>query len=469
MKLGTRLLIFSSIFLVLIPWFGFHFIERIERSLLQAQEEAQSMAASAIATVLNGYTELFDIDEDALYIYPVKQDIDVDGYDEDWDELSDQFTSYADNAFSLLLVEQGQYLYAYLKVYDSNIVYRNPRNIALDTSDHIRLEYLDGKNVAHRLVLLAEGQGNVSVYEVNEDWQTWVNGRHINAVYGVWHETATGYDVEFRLPREWLEPNRRLSLSVVNMFSENERNIDTIVSTHTMNKNRLNPLLFQSQKINSVIENLGKSDSRICVIDKYRRVRAVMGGQRLHASLCQSIDKVSETMVNRVLLGDSQVTRFDDDSETLIVAAHPVFAADEIIGAVLVSKNSQQILSLQRETLQDIIFVIAGLFVLVFVSLLSFSSWLTFRINRLTNQTSSLIDESGRFIRQVDLPDTRHGDEIGELARSFSSLLDRLNRYTCFLETVPRMLRHEILNPVNTISMSLQNIAAAGRSGCESG
>ena len=80
MKLGTRLLVFSSIFLVMLPWFGYHFIEKIERSLLQGQEEAQSMSASAIATVLNGYTGLFDTDEHALYVYPFKQNINIDGY-----------------------------------------------------------------------------------------------------------------------------------------------------------------------------------------------------------------------------------------------------------------------------------------------------------------------------------------------------------------------------------------------------
>ena len=88
MKLGTRLLVFSSIFLVMLPWFGYHFIKKIESSLLQGQEEAQSMSASAIATVLNGYTGLFDTDEHALYVYPFKQSINIDGYDEDWDSLN---------------------------------------------------------------------------------------------------------------------------------------------------------------------------------------------------------------------------------------------------------------------------------------------------------------------------------------------------------------------------------------------
>ncbi len=462
MKLATRLLVFSSVFLVMLPWFGYHFIEKIESSLLQGQEEAQSMAASAIAMVLNGYTGLFDTDEHALYVYPFKQSVNIDAYAEDWQPLKEQFSSYGDGAFSLLLANDSQHLYIYLQVRDENIIYRNPRYASLDSSDHIRLEYIDANNQRHRLVILTAGQGSVSVYEVKQDWTSWISGKHVNAVYGVLRETASGYDVEMRLPEKWLEPNRRLSLSIVNVFSENERNVESIVSTHTLNNNTdnniLNPLLFQSSEITTVLKNLSESDSRICVIDKYRRVRAVIGGQALHASLCHAIDKVSASLVNKVLRGESQVKRIDEQGETLIVAARPVFDGDEVIGAVLVSKNSRQILSRQRDTLNNVMLATLAIFFLVFISLLFFSSWLTFRINRLKNQTASLIDDSGRFINHVALSDCGHGDEIGELARSFSSLLGKLNSYTCFLETVPRMLRHEILNPVNTISMSLQNI-----------
>ena len=130
MKLGTRLVIFSSVFLVLLPWFGFHFIARIEQSLLQGQEEAQSMVASAIATALKGYSRFFDVDKNAYYVYPVKQIITVDGYagdDEDWYRLRQQFTAYENSKLSLLLVDDEDNLYFYLKVKDDNIVYRNPR------------------------------------------------------------------------------------------------------------------------------------------------------------------------------------------------------------------------------------------------------------------------------------------------------------------------------------------------------
>ncbi len=464
MKLGTRLLIFSSIFLVMLPWFAYQFIVEIENSLLQGQEEAQSMVASATAIALNGYTVFFDTDEHALYVYPFKQSINIDGYDEDWKKLNNQFVSYENNSFSLLLannelIDDEQYLYVYIKVSDGNIVYRDPRNVSLDASDHIRLEYLDAGGNRKRLILLTEAQGTISAYEVKRDWASQKDGSHINAVRGVWRETISGYDVELSLPRKWLEPNRRLSISVVDVFNEKERSIADKASTHVHDGNTLNPLLFQSYEIGSVLKNLGESDSRICVIDKYRRVRAVIGGRSLHASLCHETDKVSESLVDQVLHGYAQVKRIEEKGETLIVASHPVFDAGEVIGAVLVSKNSHQILSLQRDTLNNVVLATLGIFLLVFISLLVFSSWLAFRINRLKKQTAALIDDSGRFVNHVELSDCKHGDEIGDLSRSFSSLLGKLNNYTRFLETVPRMLRHEILNPVNTISMSLQSMS----------
>ena len=461
MKLGTRLLVFSSIFLVTLPLLGYYFIDKIERSLLQGQEEVQSMTASALATVVKGYTDLFDVEEDAIYVYPKKQNISIDGYiieDEDWYQLKDKFTVYQDGYLSVLLTEDARYIYAYLKVKDQDIVYRNPRYISLDSSDHVRLEYLDKNSQRQRLVMLTEGQGNISVYEVGDDWKAWKDGRHISAVYGVWRETAEGYDLELRFPSDWLGSERRLSISVVDVFGENERYPDTIVSTQLLGNEILNPLLFHSRRISDAIASLKDSSSQICVIDKFRRVRAVIGGQQMNGSLCQATDKVSKALVENVLKGKEQLEKISKDDEVLIVAAHPVFDGSDTIGAVLVSSSSKQILSRQRITLNEVVLATAGMFALVFTSLLIFSSWLAYRINRLKKQAASLVDDSGRFIDNIDLPDSHHHDEIGDLSRSFSALLDRLNDYTRFLETVPRMLRHEILNPVNTISMSLQSL-----------
>jgi two-component system, OmpR family, sensor histidine kinase ChvG len=152
----------------------------------------------------------------------------------------------------------------------------------------------------------------------------------------------------------------------------------------------------------------------------------------------------------------------------LIVAAHPVRKGGQTIGAILVSNDSQHILAGQRQTLIDVLLATLLLFLLVVISLLLFGSRLAFRIERLKTQASSLIDDSGRFIGNIALSDCRYSDELGELSRSFSVLLSKLDSYTGFLETVPRMLRHEILNPVNTISMSLQSMTKSDVAGADS-
>ncbi|VAW51944.1 hypothetical protein MNBD_GAMMA05-2012 [hydrothermal vent metagenome] len=461
MKLGTRLIIVSSIFLVTLPVLGYYFVDKIQSSLLQGQEDAQVMTASAIATVVRGYTNLFDTDENALYVYPRQFDLSIDGYgqsDEDWGVLENKFNATTKNKFSQLLLGDDRSLYIYLKVKDDNIVYRNPRYIPLDSSDHIRLEYLDNNNQHQRLILLTEGQGRVSVYKVKKDWQTWVNGRHMNATFGVWRETTSGYDVELRLPVEWLQ-SRRMSISVVDVYGEDERYPDTIYSTKVLDADLLNPVLFRSKEINSAIENFTDSSTQICIIDRYRRVRAVIGGKNRPNSLCQSTDKVSNELVNKVLNGSIETSRVVKGDKTLLIAAHPVFENSKTVGAVLVSNSNSQILSRQRNTLLTVLFTSLALAFLVFMSLLLFSSWLTFRINRLNVQASSIIDDRGRFINNVGLSDTKQKDEIGELSRGFTRLLDKLNNYTGFLESVPSMLRHEILNPVNTISMSLQTLS----------
>jgi signal transduction histidine kinase len=50
------------------------------------------------------------------------------------------------------------------------------------------------------------------------------------------------------------------------------------------------------------------------------------------------------------------------------------------------------------------------------------------------------------------------GDEIGDLSRSFATLLDRLREYTDYLERIADRLSHELRTPVAVVSSSLDNL-----------
>jgi signal transduction histidine kinase len=484
MSMASRILLFSSVFLIALPWLGYRYFDEMKDFLLQGQEDAQILAARAVATVLNGRSDLFypvdqpvdiALEKSALYVYPLEAPVEVDGYASDWGVLEQQARVFGRESaiydrtggtgqavrFNLLLGRYGQYLYALVRVNDSNIVYRDPRYRRLDHSDHVRLEMLAPDGETRRIIFITEGQGQVSVYEMQPDWRMASTGQPVYAISGVWLEHAGGYYLEVRIPESWFGLQPELLFSVANVDNPVERKIDSIVTTMAKgDEGKLNMLVTRTPQLDRILQGLGASDEGICVVDRYRRVRGVYGGDN-ESTLCSQKDSIGADLVDVALEGQQSVVRRQNASgETLIVAAYPVYANSDILGAVLLEKNSNRILGLQRKSLLQIVIATFIVFVIAIVGLMLFATWLAYRIRKLQRETANAIDSDGRVITEHIESNQFASDEIGQLSRDFSSLLSRLKSYTGFLESVPRTLRHEILNPVNTISMSLQKLEA---------
>ena len=273
MSMGTRMLLFSSLFLLALPWLGYRYIDEMKNFLLQGQEDAQLLAARAVAVVLDGRAELFHpvdepadiaIDKSALYVYPLEEPVDVDGYSGDWGVLQQQAKIFGRESyiydrtggsgqavtFSLLLGEYRQNLYALVRVKDENIVYRNPKYRRLDHSDHVRLEILTPEGESKRIIFITEGQGQVSVYEMKPDWKTPETGRPLYAISGIWQERTDGYYLEMRIPGSWVGTQPHLMFSVANVDSTVERQIESIVATlEKEHAGKLNRLITRSPQL----------------------------------------------------------------------------------------------------------------------------------------------------------------------------------------------------------------------------
>jgi signal transduction histidine kinase len=90
---------------------------------------------------------------------------------------------------------------------------------------------------------------------------------------------------------------------------------------------------------------------------------------------------------------------------------------------------------------------------------------MTLRITRLGAASETALGREGNVSRV--LPEADAPDELGDLSRSFSSLLGRLDEYTGYLRTLAGKLAHEIRTPLTIIRSSLENLeseaqAAAG-------
>lgn len=484
LSLGTQIFVFSSIFFMALPWLAYRYMDEMKEFLVQGQGDAQLLAARALATVLHNRSDLFNLDinqthklieESSLYVYPLNHKLSIDGYGNDWNETLSQAKKFSAHSifddqidrtapplsFKLVLAEHSKYLYGFLSVNDTHVVYRHPGYARLDSSDQVRIALIDNDGETRRYVLLVEAPGNVSVYAMHDDWVNPLTGKPEYALNAVWKDTRKGYDVEFRLPKAWLSNDQYLMLSVVDVNNEAERKIESVVATLPENDNgALNKLIIRSPELDRIITGLGYADSNVCIVDQFRRVRAVLGSNTLQSKLCSLTDKVAPDLVAKALQGQSNVHRSAyDDNETLIIASHPVYQDKNIMGAVLIEKNSKNILARQRTSLNKIIIATGIAFLVALAGLLLFSSLLAYRIRNLQREVSTAIDTDGRLINDEIAASKNAGDEVGELSRVFSTLLTQLKSYTGFLESIPRTLRHEILNPLNTISMTLQKMS----------
>ena len=250
------------------------------------------------------------------------------------------------------------------------------------------------------------------------------------------------------------------------------------------------------EQVEAIVTSLNRASSRVWVVDRKRRLLALAGSLRVaptHALQPGAAASTWERLEDAVLRPLYQLILkrptedFDDslpenaissgpeveraltgiagarwrstaDNRAVIVsAAHPVFAGDTVVAAVVVEETTNAIQSFTVRALEKLISATLGVFIIVAAIMLLFASRLTNRIRRLRDEAESAIDAHGR-VRALTTA-SRAGDEIGDLSRSFSQLLERLARYHDYLENLGARITHEFRTPVTVVRSSLDNLA----------
>ena len=515
-RLGTKLAMMGLALLV-IPWFSYLQLVEMERLLIQGQSQAQLLTAEGISTLFNGREDLFNDlpvnveDFEPLYALPLQSTIRLDGDADDWgDDAQNAYLQFgssvgtSDGDFSLLLGERAEYLYVHMRVQDQAIIYRDSEYLRLDNADHIRLNFIRTDGADGRVSLVFQETNVITGFSMDEQWRYSDTGNADNRIQGVLKKTpeADGFFAEFRIPLDLLGSRTFFGMTFVDIDDSVAREV--VSTTQTLpqtEKQNFNLVVLRTPEVRKIVQGLGYAGARISVIDSQQRVRAEAGSiqtdadsddeqgwfpsatgwfnsvrPRLHQlitgeSLEQTIageftaeEGSAANPADKAIaasLGGVPITlrnRISQNQE-LILAAHPIVSVEEVIGTVIVEQDIDDILRFQRSALQQVLLLsVLSLFV-IFVALLAFAGRLAWRIRNLRREASSAIDARGRLKKSQLLSEMNAGDEIGDLARSVSNMLEKLNQHNTFLESMPRTLRHEINNPLNTLSTSLQNLA----------
>lgn len=143
-------------------------------------------------------------------------------------------------------------------------------------------------------------------------------------------------------------------------------------------------------------------------------------------------------------------TRLSGNQRSLTLqSALPIFSGGRVVGAVLVTKSTGQILATLYELrLETFEVVVWSLLAAVGLSLF-LGGTLVRPITRLVAESKALLDRRGRLRGRFSA--SRRRDEVGDLSRALAELTRRLEGHLRFIESFAADVSHELKNPLASI------------------
>jgi len=522
-RLGLRIkLVFLSSFLFAIPWLGYKYVWEMEKYLRKGQEKTLVGTVSAAATALHERPNLFneqasflsDVRQGRdLYAIDVSEPIQLDGDLEEWQSFQYQPHYYGDDymletqskydpaslSFNHMVVKYEEYLYVMFEVVDDYIVYRKENTFNVHHNDNIRIAFTNKEDEFQRYIIANENAGWVNAYLTKPEAGSVYPLHHESKIQGQWVETPKGYNVELRIPLEML--GGKLGFAIYDVDNSHNRTLKNAVGTSdTQSAEQLGTVLVPSPEIEQILKGLARSNSRIWVIDSHRRVLARIGDIRsasgviddaqpykraplswlqqleekfLHPLYYQLltrppqdfVDELEEarelagSQIDDAILGEVKSSWYltPDKKAVVLSAAHPIWVDEKVMGVVVAEETTNGIRTIRNKALERLFTVILAVMLLSTLALFLFASRISYRIRKLRSQAEQAIDEQGRV--HAAFKGSAVNDEIGDLSRSFSSIVSRLGQYNSYLENMTSRLSHEFRTPVTVVRSSLDNLA----------
>jgi signal transduction histidine kinase len=494
----TQITLLCLVLLSIIPLVGLNYWDDIRNATLTAQARIQEIEAKAIATTLlatqQNIRELLVADEDselqkhALSAPSIKQPIRMDGLFGDWPLQANTPPRFnldhpvwlavpeepSETAFSLRLAQSSQHLYVAIDVRDNHVVLRKSSHLRLDYNDHIQFTYYDDSGALRRVILPAEQEGPLASYYTDMNWQY---GRDINpanlkrqynqniashktGIQGYWHKTTEGYAVEFRIPITQLDTiQSHIHFAIVDVDDNPAYGPQAIVASLPKNlEDKLNPVALHARELQRVIDQLKSTYARLWIYDNRGREWAFAERDPQAEIAPTTFDS---QCVRDALQGKVKPLHHMNDTDgklNRLLVCYPIIENNETLGVVVIDESAHHVLDHEEARVRVIAIKVGAAITALLLVLLTYAFTLVRRISRLSEESSQSIDLHGRIERTTINASRNFPDEIGDLSRNISTLLEKQRSYMNFLERIPQTLRHEISNPLNKLRTSLENL-----------
>ncbi|MDH5509958.1 MAG: ATP-binding protein [Nitrospinota bacterium] len=476
MRLGirSRLGLLALSFLI-IPVLGYISTVEMKRFMLRHQQSSQLIAARAMAAAMHGRYGLFhlqknkdsgEVEDAALYIHHAPGPFRIDGDGAEWGptagsarkfgresllmESGSGFDPGADG-FELALARWETNIYILISVQDQAVVPLSKGRSNPEKADHLTLGLGDPEGEGAEFIIPVSPGNELSFLMKSAKEGKLVRSETLT---GRMKLTNNGYVMEIAVPEKTIAGNMGIRIMVADVDDPSRGRLKSVVGPRDEGRMGHLRLAYQeSPQIQSMLGNLFLSGVEARVYDRAGRLRASTS----------PIFPGDDLPILRILANGAPAhteIRSGPQGEMVVVAAPIKDDGGSILGVVILERSTGAAQSMQDKAMENTLWGAMLTFLMVAAGLAIYSTRLSLRIHGLRGEAEKAIDHAGR-VRVETLEASREsGDEIGDLSRSISGLLKKLRRHHDFLAILPRTLKHEINNPLNTITVSLENLGA---------
>lgn len=484
MNLRKQLLLVSLLTLIL-PWAGCQFIRETESALREGQQQMLAGTAQAISDSMSQFPDEFLATRDnlksaqsQLYGHPLLNPPLIDGYFDEWTipEGSAMSLRGADGAIRYVFGTYRPHLYLHLEARDSTPIFDLGQDAIFPRSfsDHVALLSVDENGVRTIFRFRAEAPGEIigareTGGEVFDDTR----------VAAYWRDAPGGYRLEARIPQSIL--GDRLGLIVTNTSDRKSPGIRSA----SFDGDLPGRYVTVSPVLQSVAAGYVQPGLRLIVTDargwRLGQAGSIFGApgavdkpvstgwlrlfynllleQGAEAALAEphASGREQQAYVREALNGRPATRWFRSPAtgRAVVSVAQPIYSGTVQTGVIILQQGTDAILSLTNQAMTRLITLTLIATIGVALVLLGYASWLSARIRHLSGAAERALDE--KHVRTA-LPSALAGDEIGDLSRSFSSVLQQLGNYNDYLQSLASKLSHELRTPLTIVQSSLENL-----------
>lgn len=483
MSLKKQLLLVSLLTLT-VPWAGAEFIRETEAALRAGQQQMLAGTARALANSMAQYGEEFPATSgaattgDQLYMHELAKRPSIDGYFDDWLMATTSLKSIRgiDGPIKFAIASYGGAVFLFVEVSDRNVVYATAQTMIVDDgpryADRVMLVSNSPPYLDERFIFAAEAPGSMLSYK--QDQYGFAPEPSISAR---WQDIPGGYHVEARIPASILGTNLGIVVRNTNDALQQGARSSSYSNSLPATVARLSP------ELGVIAESLVQAGTRLLVTDA-AGWRIAAAGQLSDAMTSTSLGSAWSRRAYDMLIESGKAATFaepdphgrerqpyvssalngremaswfrsDESGRAIVAVAAPITVDGEVRGALILQQGTEAILSLTNEGLARLLNVTLIATFLVAGTLLGYATWLSRRIRHLSLATEEALENEDLHSA---LPSALADDEIGDLSRRLSNVLQQLGDYNAYLRTLASKLSHELRTPLAIVTSSLENL-----------